>query len=247
MKKINDFSEVSPLVLKYFKRGVETNNFLTPADYKAEIAEGRLYFKEADGNLYLYLKREGFWQIFFYILNPESTVPEISERLIVEMGERQCTIAEANGFSAVMKRTQLKLTAPETAMPEGVERADCAEAVYELLKGAFNQYTGNLPSLTQIAAECREGLIFSVKADGKIVGALRSESTKASAKIKHLAVCPEFRGKGFAGMLTKAFLAENAGKKCSVWTGTDNEPAKKLYKSHGFTEDENKTTVYVKG
>ena len=248
MKKITEFSEISPLVLKYYKRGVITNNYLTPDDYKAEIKEGRLYFEECDQNLWIYVKRDGFYHLYFYILNSEAELPKSEDKLIAELPEKLMEFGEELGFVKLLDRISLKREAQESEFEE-IQKAseDDAKRVMEILKSSFDEKCGDLPNLSKISDECRDGLIMVTKTDGKISGVLRFETGKTSAKIKHLAVDAKFRGMGLSKTLVGGFLASQNGKNISVWTGKDNIPAINLYKSFGFSEDKNKSAVYMKG
>lgn len=249
MRRITDTDELSRMVMRHFKRGVITNNFLTPADYRAEIAEGRMFGEDDGENLLLFLEREECYKMFFYLLNAEKAFPHQDKKIVTELPPSLYDLAERGGFTRIAERVLLKTESRQTAASGIAEHTDAedTEKVYDILKSSFDPLTGNLPTVTQIKTECGAGEILVIKQDGECAAILRGESAKNTAKIKHLAVDEKYRGRGFADELLKDFLAENQGKKCSVWTGVENEKALNLYKKFGFSEEKDRTAIYVKG
>ena len=45
MKEVTDFKALSKEIMKYFKRGVITNSFLSPESMKCEMKEGNLFYE----------------------------------------------------------------------------------------------------------------------------------------------------------------------------------------------------------
>ena len=67
MRKINDFSEISPLVFSHMKPGVITNHIMSADEYHGEIASGTLYAYEWDGGLLFLRERTAHHHMTFYI------------------------------------------------------------------------------------------------------------------------------------------------------------------------------------
>ena len=99
MRQITDYKEISPVILKYFKRGVITNNFLTAEDYKAEIAEGRLFVDSTDDTLFIYLKREEFYILYFYTFSKTAELPVLDLPIVSESVGDGAEFLKNNGFS----------------------------------------------------------------------------------------------------------------------------------------------------
>ena len=245
MKKITDYKEVSPLVLKYFKRGVITNNFLTAEDYKSEIAEDRLFYDCGEEYLCIYVKRDGFYQLYFHALSEDVLFPEIKEKIVCDISGYEGKILKENGFCGLIERVRLEKVAE--AEGESFEKAtmEDAEEIYELMNNCFDKFTGYVPNLTQIKSECERGLFYKIEKENKIAGILRSGKSGKVSQIKHLCVSDDFRGEGIGKRLCAEFLKEKS--KVIVWTGKENILALNLYKSLGFTEDKVTSTVYMKG
>ena len=249
MRQIADYKEYSPLIMKYFKRGVITNNFLSPESCKCEIEEGRLYCIEGKDFLNLYVKRSGFFQLYFYAMGTDILFPEVSEKLVCEFKGDFGELMNINGFCRYLSRVKLERDAEteEAVKSENKAEEKDAGAVYELMQKSFDKYSACLPTFSEIRKECRNGFIYVMKQEGKIAGVLRAGLNGKTAKIMHLCIDESFRGKGLGKQLCREFLAENRGRKCAVWTGKENEPAKKLYLSLGFLQDDTEAEVYMKG
>ncbi len=248
MRKITDYSEVSPTVLRYFKRGVLTNNFLTAEDYKSEIEEERLYFEEEAGNLAIFLKRDGFFILYYYILNDDVKFLEIPEKLVCDIVGDLPDNLSTSGFLKVLERVQLERESDEGIPKASHDKAgaEYAEEVYSVLKNSLNIYTGYITTISKIQKECENGLIYAVIENGQVLGVLRSGVKGKTAEIRHLAVLENHRKKGIARRLLNEFLKENADKKCIVWTGRENTAALSLYEASGFRKNKNTSTVFFK-
>lgn len=245
MKKITNFKEVSPLVLKYFKRGVLTNNFLGTEDYKAEIEEEGLFYEAGEDWLNLYVKRNDFFQLYFYALSEDVAFPTVEETLIADVVGDGARVIEKNGFEPILERIKLEINTEKEPIEVGIrsEKTD-AEEIFAIMKRTFDPYTGFAPNFAQVSKECEAGMYYKHMEEGKIAGVLRLGKSGKTAQIKHLCVLEEYSGKGIGKKLTKAFLDENP--KAIVWTGKENAAALHLYKSLGFCESKTESIVYRK-
>lgn len=242
MKQITDYKEYSPLVMKYFRRGIITNNFLTPKEAAWEISEGRLFY-DAESALKLYLKRNGFYILYFYA-RPEDGLGElIKERLICEAPVRAEDMLISSGFKRTLERIKLEADGRGNTFDYENSKAADAEEIYKIFCECFSPQTAFLPSITQLRSECDSGLLRTARTDNEISAVLRFGESKASAAIKHLCVRKNARKKGLARQLCGSLL--NDYEKCSVWTGTDNRAAVSLYESMGFCKTAQKSTVYT--
>ncbi len=243
MNKIADYKEVSPLILKYFKKGVMTNNFLTPDDYKAEIEEGRLFYEKGDDFLNLYVKRDGFFIMYFYTFSDEFIFPETTEPVVCDVPEEFSKIMENNGFEKVLTRIGLEKPADEgESFFENSASEEDAKEIFSLMEKTFDKFTGFSPNLSQVRKECSGGLFKIEKLEGEISGVLRIGKKGKVLVVKHLLTNEKLRGRGVAKRLISGIK-----DKSTVWTGSANTPAINLYKSMGFLENGKKTIVYMKG
>lgn len=246
MNRITDYKQVSPLVMKYFRRGVVTNNFLGADDFRAEIAEENLFFDAEDGALKLYVKRNGFYVLYFYVFPDCSLGGLPGANLVCEVSQKCEEILQNSGFSKFAERVKLERIGKEEngGLTETAAAAD-AEEIFLLMQKSFDECSAYLPTLTQLRTECENGFVKIVRGGDGISGALRWGIGGKTALIKHLCVKSTERGKGTAKRLCAAVLAEH--ERCAVHTGKDNKPALSLYKSMGFCEAESESAIYMKG
>ena len=130
--------------------------------------------------------------------------------------------------------------------------AEDAATIRPLLHSSFSPITGCLPEDDELRSDAAAGnilMLFAVN-DSRLpaarpCGLLHYKAAKKSAEIKHLAIAPEFRGKGLSEILINAFLNECRDLKTTVWTGSGNAPALNAYKDCGFTEDGRRSSVMI--
>ena len=245
MNPIRNYQEVSPLLLRYFKRGVITNNFLSADDYRAEVKEGRLFYCAKEDFLNLYVKRDGFYQLYFHAFSQDTCFPAVNVPLIAEMAGENTGILEKNGFLKILDRVKLELSLdiPPKKAGQKAQKEDTRD-IFQLLCRSFSSETGALPTFAQVEKECEDGFYYKIMSQGELAGILRFGKSGKTAQIKHLCVKEAFRGQKIGKQLVLDFLAENP--KATVWTGAANAAALTLYHSLGFTDCELKSTVYRK-
>lgn len=230
--------------MKYFRRGIVTNNFLTPSDYRSEIAEGELFYEASDNALSLYTARDGFYILYFYAA-PDCDLPKLpSETTVCEVSGKSEDIAKNHGFTKLFDRIKLEASfLPSSSDGTTAACADDAESVYSLLNECFDPTSAYLPTLTQLRAEAEEGLLKLYRRGEEILGVLRYGISGKCALIKHLCVAKNASGQGIAKRLCLSLMSEH--EKCSVWTSAENMPAVSLYKKLGFSETGKSSTVYI--
>lgn len=247
MKKITDYSEISPLVMKYFKRGVVTNNFLTKNDYVSEIAEEKLFVSSNENELVFYIKREGFYSVFFHTLNGTLTLDETKENLICEAsGDAEKLLQDTAFGEKILDRVYYENDCAKKDLLKSTnvsfaEESD-AEEVFELMNKSFDKETGFVPTLTQIKREIAEKLVYKAIKDGKIAGVIRRQLYGKNSRIRHLCVSEDFRGQRVGESLCSFFL--NESEKATVWTGKENTAARRLYERMDFELSDITAAVY---
>ncbi len=256
MKKITDYEQISPLIMRYMKKGTETNFHLSADDYKAEIDAGTLSAHNWHGGLLLFRERNGFCKANYFVTNkekfpfvkwPDPTVMEIvfrpgSRRDIVEYWEK-C------GFVHVFERIRMTRlpdsggAGPQLEAPAAVE-PDLAE---KMLNDSFDRRTACLPSREEIEADASEGRLLSrYDEEGALAALLRVRVEKAHVEIRHMCVKPQMRNKGLAEQLTEECIARFGDKKCRVWVRSDYDSARGVYELNGFTQDGWKSVVLIR-
>ena len=256
MKKIESYAELSPLLANQLCRGVRTNAFASREEYEKEIAAGRLFAEEYEGGLLLLRERESHFRLNFYLKELKLPALCTEKPLVTEIAAREkdlplweaAEFLEGQGFSLDFRRRRLRREAglaEEGTCPVCRASAPDAEQITALFAACFDENTGCLPTKDELAELIKEGKLLCVK-DGGVAGLLHFEKGRASAEIRHLAVLPAYRKKGFAQALFSAFAAETKGLRSTVWVRRGNTPAEKFYEKNGYAPDGWTSAVLIK-
>lgn len=245
MKEVTDFKALSKEIMKYFKRGVITNNFLSPESLKCEIKEGNLFYEPGEDSLEIFVKRSGFYRLYFYALNDGVLFGNQEQKTVCDFSGDDHGILKNNGFLPYLLRVRLACEKSELNKMEAAkgEIRDLDE-IFALSESAFDRYSGYTPTKEELKSDILKERIYIRTIDGKIAGFLRYGINGKTAEIKHLCTNERFRRKGVARTLLTMFLSEN--EKSVVWTGAENTAALALYQSMGFKKDGYQSTVYIK-
>jgi len=95
-----------------------------------------------------------------------------------------------------------------------------------------------LSSRINIAKIIKNGKILAAKLDGRFVGKININAVSFNRyQIGGVYVCPEYRGQGIAGKMTREFIKSlmDQGKGLTLFVKKINVAALSLYKSLGFT------------
>lgn len=250
MRRFESYQALEPVLSAQLGRGVRTNAFSSPEEYRQEIAEGRLFWEESPQGLLLFHQRDGFWRVNFYLRGGEAPQLALDRPAVMEIAFRSRDAAlaetvklwEAKGFRRTLTRRRLARPkdAPLNALKaaEAVEAAgpEELEAVEKLLKACFHPLWGCLPTRKELLAALEAGEVLALRRDG-LAGLLHFSTGRGGGQIRHLAVREDARGRGLGGVLLEEYLARTGGERSLVWTGEDNAPALGLYKKHRFAED----------
>ena len=246
MKQIIDCAKISKLVMAHMKRGVLTNNFMHPKEYRAEISAGTLFAHEYDGGLLLLRKREGRHLLTFYI-NNRNVLPDVKLPSDTITGIPQKT-SEADAIS-YWTQLGMRPLGEYIRLTREVDSGSASEepsihiaaesdfdGVHALLYDSFDLRTGCLPSDAELRDDIKQGMVLCVK-DDRIGGVLRFGAFSGRAEIMHLAVREDLRGRGIGHMLVKDFVGRYGERKCTVWMREGYAPALKAYTAAGFFPD----------
>lgn len=230
MEQNERYSALSMLLTAQLKPGVYTNHFLSPAQCKAEIAQG-MWFESFDGSLCLFRRRDGHDLMTFYLQRdgelprlrlPKTTVTEVVWREGKEgSAMRALSQLEQAGWKVLFhrdRRERPKEEAREIEQPQ-MGSEETADAVLAFLQSSFDSLTGCLPTQAQLASQIAMGEVVAQRENGDIAGVLHFEKGRASSEIRHLAVREDQRGKGVASKLLREYLRRTDGAK--AWSGQD--------------------------
>lgn len=246
MRRAESYAALAPLLSAQFRRGVVTNCFLSPEEYRREIEAG-LFYEEGDGFLLLQRQRAGYRLLNFYLHPgaklrlPETDCPLVTELACREKDRDAMRRAQdalcALGFSEAFRR--LRRTRAACPAPDGAEAADAAsfEAVRAFLLEQFDPLTGCIPPDEALRQAVSAGQVLCLTDADGIAGLLHYAPGRAQCEIRHLAVRADCRGRGYAGRLLRLLEAKTGGQKCAVWARVGNTPAEHVYEKNRFQPD----------
>lgn len=245
MVKINNFEELNKLISMHLKKGVYTNCFISKEEFEEEIKNETLFYHVYDGGLLLFRKMDGYYKMNFYIVNPEIDLDinfnDIVVTEIVCKPEFDCSkiieLFKKNGMELKLKRMRLANESSNvdiTSSNVGKAKLKDYEKIVKLLRENFDKYIGCIPSEQKLKSDIESGNFYCYREKEEILGILHIAN---KTNIKHLAVDKECRGRGIAKAILSTYLSDVGDGKKYVWTGEDNEIAKKTYFIMGYKLD----------
>ena len=254
MNRVEKLEFIDRVLETYMLSSTISNNYMLRDEYLHHIAMGNLFIDIDDHNAFIYLRRNGFYRVY-YLINQEDRTFSFNafQPLVLEIlyrGEKNFpqnakSFWELSGFQSHLSRDAyfLKNTAANEILDlraSQVIKAHSHEHISftkRLIDEYLDLYTGDNLSLEQIESFVSKGLVYLALDDGQMAGILQADHKSGIFWLGHLVVDPTFRGKGVAQKLLKYYLNEGAIAKCNqfqLWVIKDNEAAVGLYKKHGF-------------
>lgn len=262
LKKIDDFVRYHSIIDEYKRKGCLTNDFLYN-EAAALIINDRLYGYCGENNAFLFVEKDGFYRIYYYLNDLEETDNfDLPENLVVEIlfrGSKGLPYNEVDyllkcGFQVNLRRdllqgTYLQLQPSEDYPDVRIRRADTKEEVSKackLFNNTFDRYTGDYISDQEYGSLLVEGrILMAYDLRHTFLGALHQTVEQNVARISHIAVVEDYRGQGVGSALLNAFVEGNKrdGKsRYALWVQSDNVSAVNMYDRKGFRYS-NKSTI----
>ena len=89
-------------------------------------------------------------------------------------------------------------------------------------------------TLGELTEEFSNGVILKMISDGKIIGSVRAHEENGTAYIGKLMVHPDYRCRGYGGMLLRAAEDHLPGRRYELFTSTRSEDNIRLYQKAGY-------------
>ena len=165
---------------------------------------------------------------------------------------------EGNGFKQHLIRDnmmasyeQLLLSTENTSNVEirFAETEDELNFTKDLIEKTLDKYTGDILSYEEVRTFVENKNIICAYLKGKLSGILQFEIKNNVVWLGHITVASDFRGKGIAGELVKAYIIKNAKQpntRYQLWVIQDNVSAKSLYHKFGFIYGSKSTISMLK-
>lgn len=102
--------------------------------------------------------------------------------------------------------------------------------------------TPDMPPLTQTLEEVQAELTscsgWVARANGRLVGAIRTQETDDVLLIRRIAIAPDLQGSGIGQMLLEAAESGSTAREAELFTGSRSEANLRLYERCGYVEFE---------
>ncbi len=226
------------------------------------IKLSKVEYANTNSNLFLFVKKAGFYQIFYYIKNMEERIdlaldlPSIME-ILFRGDKKPIEIIKywgECGFKEHMYRDNMVAVYSNIILPDNLNNGivvrfanNETDAVYvcDKISETFDRFTGDLKTLDEIREDVNNHQVLIAEKDGQFCGFLRIEMYGSVCGIGHIAVDSAFRRQGIADCLVTFFIErnkQNEKARYQLWVLKDNIPALNLYRKFGFIYG-NKSTM----
>lgn len=254
MQLLQDLNILEEVFEKFFKKSTLTNSYMLKEGYVKHIEAENLYYDLDEKNAFFYLKKNGFFRLYYFIndsnrlfsfSDKEAIVIEIVHRGSKNFPMEHRAYFEQAGFASHLSRDSYflknknlkKKTLNRTSLIKKAETEKEIHFVKALIDSYLDLYTGDNLSLEEIKNYASQGYIYVSYTKQNLSGFLQSELKNKVFWLGHIVIDPSFRGKGIANELAVYYLNEGIEQKCNqyqLWVIQNNEVAVNLYKKYGF-------------
>ncbi len=256
LKKIESFSRYQEIIERYGQKGCASNDYIQreAADL---IIHDNLYEYSGEKNVFLLVKKDGFWRVYYYLNDFDEVLlldDEVLETEILfrgNLGEPADVVAylEKCGFKCHLVRDQyagmykdLKPAAQnDEIIVQPAQTLLGVQASFDLFNQSFDKYSGDyvLPEVYEGLLANNSVLLAWRKNEGEaqFLGALHQTVENNVAWVSHVAVKEAARGHHVGQALLDAFVERNMVSEKSrfmLWVQHQNEAAVSMYEKKGF-------------
>lgn len=265
MKKIDNFKAYQELVARYGVRGCASNDYIQ-GEAADLIIHDLLYAVCGERNAYLFVKKDGFYRVYYYINDFEELTDFGDEEVVTEIlfrgsiGEpvQQVEYLERCGFKRNLVRDQYaaKYCAFTSPILIGNVKIGLAETLGQvewainLFNSSFDKWSGDYISKEMGGLLLQEqGILMATDVAGNPLGALHQEKKQGCMWLHHVAILPQYRGMKIGRGLVEAYIEQghvDNNSRYAVWVQRQNTPAVKMYENKGFTYSNKSTLSMIK-
>ena len=259
MKLVTDIDDVTNAYnfAKEFKKGFNTNCFITTELFN-KLIKNRVLFEIYIGEVaFFFKKNDGFLNLYYYAASIDElaiALPQLIENIkdetvlvdLVTKDEicKDKLLFEENGFNVYT--TLIRMSRLENrSHGEGLDSAKVrnavskdAVAVQALLTTYFDPKAEQLPDLDDLLVWIQQNNIIIFEEQGKVVGFIIYNLKTTTIYLRYWFVLPGFRDLKIGSQLFKEFLYRGKGTQRQLfWVIRSNENAIKRYLHYGFKEE----------
>lgn len=265
MKKIETFEQYQSIISRYGIKGCASNDYIQ-AEAADLIVHNLLYASCGEKNAFLFVKKDGFYRVYYYIndfdevmgFGKDEIVTEILFRGSIGEPAQQVEYLEKCGFKWNLVRDQYfakysAFTAPIFIEGVKIGYAETAEQVrwaIKLFNSSFDKWSGDfIPEAMAELLLQEKGMLMATDVAGTLMGALHLEKKQGCLWLNHVAILPEYRGRKIGRGLVEAYIEQghvDDNSRYAVWVQRQNTPAVKMYQNKGFTYSNKSTLSMIK-
>lgn len=261
LNKVNEFTHYQEIVDTYKRKGCLTNDYLNAKAINL-VNNDALYEYCEDDNAFLFVKKNGFYRVYYYLNDLSKPIDFIHDELVTEILfrnnekiiEEEISFLERCGFKKNLIRDQyagiyrdfsVPSSAPGIIISEAQKKSEVQWAS-ELFNDSFDKWSGDYITTDRLELLLDNHAILTAKnRQGDMLGALHQAIEKGVAWISHIAVVKQERGNGIGKALIDAFIEYNHiddKSRYMLWVQRKNIAAINMYKQKGFKYI-NKSTI----
>ena len=253
LTKVTDYAQYAYIVDEFKHSGTKSNDYLQ-SEVPDLITKGLLYEYRDDKNAYLFVEKEGFFRVYYYlndfshitVFSDVELVTEILFRGDVSSVDTEITYLEKCGFKKNLIRDQYagryseftKSAKSDSIVIQVASTLDEVQWACELFNRSFDKWSGDYISSRQYPILLKNSDILLAKdLRGNLLGAAQRELKKGFVNWAHFAVISSARGMGVGTSLMDAFIEHNhvdERTRFMMWVKRQNSTAIKIYLRKGF-------------
>lgn len=259
MKLVTDIADVTNAYnfAKEFKKGFNTNCFVTTEQFNKLIKNGVL-FEIYLGEVAFFLKKNvGFLNLYYYAASIDAlakALPKLleltkDETVVVDLVTKdefckEKLVFEENRFNVYTSLVRMSCVG-NRSHGEGANSVKVRNAVSEeavavkvLLTTYFDPRAEQLPDLDDLSVWIQQNNIILFEEQGKVVGFIIYDLKATTLYLRYWFVHPDFRDLKIGSQLYKEFLARGKDTQRQLfWVIRSNENAIKRYLHYGYKEE----------
>ena len=259
MKLVTDIADVTNAYnfAKEFKKGFNTNCFVTTEQFNKLIKNGVL-FEIYLGEVAFFLKKNvGFLNLYYYAASIDALAKALPKLLELTKDEivvvdlvtkdefcKEKLVFEENRFNVYTSLVRMSCVG-NRSHGEGANSVKVRNAVSEeavavkvLLTTYFDPRAEQLPDLDDLSVWIQQNNIILFEEQGKVVGFIIYDLTATTLYLRYWFVHPDFRDLKIGSQLYKEFLARGKDTQRQLfWVIRSNENAIKRYLHYGYKEE----------
>lgn len=264
MKLVNNIIEYQSIVKKYRQKGVRSNDYLQQEVIEL-IKRDALFANCYNNNAFLFVKNDVGIRLYYYIndLNEIANLSKykdlVTEVLFrAEIPQEEINYLIACGMSINLRRDLYSTTSENIHLSLNVKEVYVryAESLSDIIfacnlfNSIFDKYSGDyIPTTSYQVLLDKRQILLAIDSNGGYLGAFHYTIEKNVNWVSHIAVLPEFRGKGVANALLNEFIRiTNNGPKTKymLWVQNKNNAAIQMYQKMGFKYVNRSTLSLIK-